>query len=72
MSTTTQQPQAVVEVRAADLQGNGVVHCPNPKMALWSQHPRVYIDVAGHGEGRCPYCGTTYRLAAGETVRGGH
>ena len=25
-------------------------------------HPRVFIDVAGHGEGKCPYCGTVYRL----------
>ncbi len=60
--------QAVVEVLAKDLQGPGVVACPNPKMALWSAHPKVYIDVAGSGEGRCPYCGTVYRLKAGEKV----
>jgi uncharacterized Zn-finger protein len=47
------------------------VYCPNPKQALWSEHPRVYINVA-HGEGRCPYCGTVYRLAAGETLHSGH
>ncbi len=58
-------PRAVVEVGAADLHGPGVVFCPNPKMALWSNHPRVFIDVAASGEGHCPYCGTTYRLAAG-------
>ena len=61
-----------VEVLASDLQGPGVVFCPNPKMPLWSTHPRVFIDVASSGEGKCPYCGTVYRLKAGEKVRGGH
>ena len=31
MSTNAQSPKAVVEVGAADLQGPGVVFCPNPK-----------------------------------------
>jgi len=62
------EPKAVVEVTAKDLQGEGVVFCPNPKMTLWSGHPRVFIDVATTGEGRCPYCGTAYRLKAGEQV----
>ncbi len=61
-----------VEVSAADLQGPGVVFCPNPKMTLWSAHPRVFIDVAASGHGRCPYCGTEYRLKAGERVAAGH
>lgn len=65
-------PQAVVEVGSADLQGPGVVVCPNPKMALWSNHPRVFIDVATVGEGKCPYCGTVYRLAPGASAPGGH
>ena len=52
MSTNAQSPKAVVEVGAADLQGPGVVFCPNPKQALWSNHPRVYIDVVATGEGR--------------------
>lgn len=60
--------ETAVEVAAKDLQGPGVVTCPNPKMALWRQHPRVFIDVAGAGEGRCPYCGTVYRLKVGEKV----
>ena len=60
--------KAVVELAAADLVGPGVVFCPNPKMALWSNHPKVFIDVATTGEGRCPYCGTVYRLNAGQTV----
>lgn len=60
---------ATVEVTAGDLQGPGVVFCPNPKMPLWSTHPRVFIDVAASGEGKCPYCGTLYRLEAGVTLR---
>lgn len=59
---------SAVEVTAKDLHGHGVVFCPNPKMALWSNHPRVFIDVAHSGEGKCPYCGTVYRLKAGEKV----
>ena len=58
------RPAAVVVV-AADLEGPGVVFCPNSKMALWSTHPRVFIDVGTTGEGKCAYCGTVYRLAAG-------
>ena len=61
--------QAAVEVTAEDLQGGTSVFCPNPKMPLWSGHPRVFIDVAGKGEGKCPYCGTVYRLKAGEAVK---
>ena len=61
-------PIAVVEVTAQDLQGPGVEVCPNPKMALWSNHPRVFIDIATTGEGKCAYCGTVYRLKAGEQL----
>jgi len=64
------EPKAVVELSAADLVGPGVVFCPNPKMALWSNHPKVFIDVVKTGEGKCPYCGTVYRLKAGEHVHG--
>lgn len=70
MSTSTQAPKVVVEVGAADLQGDGVVFCPSPKMTLWSNHPRVFINVAQTGEGRCPYCGTVYRLKDGEHFHG--
>jgi uncharacterized Zn-finger protein len=64
---------AVVEVTAGDLEGaQGVVFCPNPKMPLWSTHPRVFIDVVSTGEGKCPYCGTVYRLRAGEKVAHAH
>ena len=61
-----------VEVDASDLQGPGVVFCPNPKMPVWSAHPRVFIEVASTGLAKCPYCGTEYRLAPGATVHHGH
>jgi uncharacterized Zn-finger protein len=63
---------ATIELTAQDLQGPGVVTCPNPRMTLWSNHPRVFIDVATTGEGKCPYCGTVYRLRAGEKLSHGH
>ena len=66
------QAKATVEVSAKDLQGPGVVFCPNPRMPLWSNHPRVFIDIATEGHGSCPYCGTVYRLKAGEKVASGH
>jgi uncharacterized Zn-finger protein len=71
MNTST-EPRAVVELAASELAGGGVTHCPNPKMPLWCNHPKVFIDVASTGEGRCPYCGTVYRLKAGEARHGGH
>lgn len=60
--------QAVVELAAKDLNSQGGIHCPTAKadMKLWNTHPRVYLDVAGRGEAKCPYCGTVYRLKAGE------
>ena len=65
------QPPAVVELTARELHGAGVAFCPNPAMPLWSNHPRVYIDLA-HGDGKCPYCGTVYRLKAGEKLASAH
>ena len=61
-------PKAVIEVSAKDLQGPGVIACPNPKMALWSNHPKVFIDLATDPQGSCPYCGTVYRLKPGEKL----
>jgi uncharacterized Zn-finger protein len=55
-------PKAAVHVTAKDLHGSGVVFCPNPKMPLWSSHPKVYLDVTKTGEATCPYCGTRYVL----------
>ena len=63
---------SVVEVVASDVRGNGVVFCPNPKMPLWSNHPRVFIDIRTTGEGMCPYCGTLYRLKSGERLAHSH
>ena len=65
---------AVVELLAVDLNHQGGVFCPNPKaeMKLWSGHPKVYLDVGRTGEAKCPYCGTVYRLQAGETASQGH
>jgi uncharacterized Zn-finger protein len=64
MSKTT----APIELLATDLQGPGVVACPNPKMALWSTHPKVFIDLTESGQGKCPYCSTVYRLKPGEKL----
>ena len=66
--------QAVVELLAKELNEQGGVFCPNPKagMALWNTHPKVYLDVAHAGAAKCPYCGTEYRLKAGEHVAAGH
>ena len=61
-------PPAAVEVRAKDLLGEGTVVCPQPGTPAWSQHPRVFIDLSASGEGKCPYCGTQFRLKAGESV----
>jgi uncharacterized Zn-finger protein len=41
-------------------------------MPLWSNHPRVFIDLAHTGQGVCPYCGTVYRLKAGEHLHAHH
>ncbi|MGC4367116.1 zinc-finger domain-containing protein [Hydrogenophaga sp. R2] len=66
--------QGTVELKAKDLNAHGGVFCPSPlaDMKLWNTHPKVYLDVAKTGEGKCPYCSTVYRLAAGEQVTHGH
>ena len=65
---------AVIELAAKDLNQQGGVHCPTAlaDMKLWNTHPKVYLDVAKIGEAKCPYCGTVYRLKAGEVFAGGH
>ncbi len=57
----TEKTIPVVELQAGDLPA----HCPNPAMPLWSSHPRVFLDFDHHGEAKCPYCGTRYKLAPG-------
>jgi uncharacterized Zn-finger protein len=54
------EPQVYI-VKPQDLP----VFCPNPAMALWASHPRVYLDLDENGEVRCPYCSTLYRLEGG-------
>ena len=63
-----------VELLAKDLNGHGGVYCPSDKadMKLWNSHPKVYLDVASTGVAKCPYCGTEYKLKAGEHVGGHH
>jgi uncharacterized Zn-finger protein len=72
MNKTNPAPQSVVELVNADLVAPGTTFCPNPRMPLWSAHPKVFIDVGHTGAGRCPYCGTVYRMKAGEAVTTGH
>ena len=64
--------KSVVELLAHDLNRQGGVYCPNPKadMKIWDSHPKVYLDVALSGEAKCPYCGTVYKLKAGEHFAG--
>ena len=59
-----------VELLTEDLTDMGGVFCPNPKadMKIWNSHPRVYLDVGQTGQVKCPYCGTEYRLKAGEAA----
>ena len=56
---------SIVEVGAEDLCGPDAVFCPNPRMPLWSTHPRVYLEIGTTGVVKCPYCGTTYALKPG-------
>jgi uncharacterized Zn-finger protein len=61
-------PQAspVVELETKDLPA----FCPNKAMHLWSQHPRVFLDIATEGRAKCPYCGTEYALKGGPAQHG--
>lgn len=58
----------VIEILARNLNHQGGLHCPNPlaDMKLWNSHPKVYLDVAHSGSAKCPYCGSVYKLKAGE------
>ncbi|MEO8136356.1 MAG: zinc-finger domain-containing protein [Betaproteobacteria bacterium] len=47
------------------------LHCPWKDASLWSQHPRVFLDVEDTGECLCPYCGNRYVLKGGPST-GGH
>jgi len=65
---SSEKTESVVELDADDLPA----HCPNPKMSIWSSHPRVFIDITHEGKGQCPYCGTVYALKPGAVVRPHH
>ena len=56
-----------VEITAHDLP----LHCPTPNAPLWSQHPRVFLDVLKTGEVTCPYCSAKY-VFKGEAPKGHH
>lgn len=62
----TKQKMSYVELNGKDLPA----FCPNPSMPIWSSHPRVYLDLNHDGVGKCPYCGTVYRLKPGAVVKG--
>jgi uncharacterized Zn-finger protein len=64
--TQAQQQMSYVELDGKDLP----VYCPNPAMPVWSSHPRVFLPLENDGEGKCPYCGTVYRLKPGTHVKG--
>lgn len=66
--TQSAPPAEAVELDARDLPA----YCPNPKMTLWNQHPRVFLDVTKEGQARCPYCSTLYRLKPGVKIGHGH
>ena len=63
-----------IELLASDLNAQGGVYCPSAKahMQIYSSHPKVYLDVARTGQGKCPYCGTVYALKEGEHFGSGH
>ena len=69
MSAAAPQPgDDAIEIAAEDLP----LYCPNPRMTLWSAHPRVFLDITTHGAISCPYCGTSYRLRPGTVIQGHH
>ena len=54
----------IIEVSAKDLP----LHCPTAEVALLCSHPRVFLDLSETGHANCPYCGTQYKLKAGESA----
>ena len=68
-----QPSQGAASGAAVELDGHELpAFCPNPRMPLWSHHPRDFIDATHEGGGRCPYCGTVYRLKPGAVVKAHH
>lgn len=59
IATQPANTQCRYEVRRAELP----LSCPQPAMALWNSHPRVYLAIADEGgQSTCPYCGAQYVL----------
>src|SRR6185503_16754812 len=46
--------QTTVTITASDLP----LFCPPKNAPLWSQHPRVFLEIEEDGEILCPYCST--------------
>ncbi|CAN5417052.1 zinc-finger domain-containing protein [soil metagenome] len=70
MTQASQTAQANQASSAVELDGKDLpAHCPNPAMPIWSSHPRVFLELL-HGEAKCPYCGTVYRLKPGAIIKG--
>ena len=65
---------STIELLASDLNRQGGVYCPSAKarMDIYSSHPKTYLDVAHTGSAKCPYCGTVYKLKAGEHAASHH
>ena len=61
---TAPRAPEVIELDAVDLPA----YCPNPKMPIWSGHPRVFLPVVAGTAQSCPYCGTRYALKPGAKV----
>lgn len=61
----TKSAQNPIEVTAHDLP----LHCPPANTPLWSQHPRVFLDVVKTGSVVCPYCSAHY-VFKGEVPKG--
>ena len=61
-----------IELKASDVNPQGGIFCPNKLsgMELWNAHPKVFLAIGHTGEARCPYCGTHYKLKAGEQLHG--
>ena len=55
-----------IELKASELNSLGGVHCPPSNAPSWSSHPKVFIDIAKQGQGRCHYRGTIYKLITNE------
>ena len=63
--------QAADNMDIVDVDGKDLpAYCPNPSMPVWSGHPRVFLAFGPDGQGKCPYCGTRYRVKPGTEVHG--